>query len=256
MNARVPLTVAAALFAFAARCPAPPPLVTGDVPVADPGTFELYAGFRYQDTGRIERQVPHVELVYGLTERWEVSTETNYLSRTGRRGFDDLTLATKALLVAKTPASPMLGASYELKLANSDAARGLGSGGREHELRLRAQQTFGALTPVLNVGRVLVADVTIGGAGAPRQDAWRASFAQEWQLVPATKLLGEIHWRTADEPGETHRLGWNAGLKRRLPAGLSAHAAVGGSLRPGDRGGPALRVYTGLKWEFAAPWRP
>lgn len=38
---------------------APPPLLTGDVPTAGEGSLELYTGVRYQDTGRIERQLPH-----------------------------------------------------------------------------------------------------------------------------------------------------------------------------------------------------
>lgn len=40
----------AALLAASALLPrlyAPPPLITGDVPVADRGQFELYTGFRY-----------------------------------------------------------------------------------------------------------------------------------------------------------------------------------------------------------------
>lgn len=142
------------LAAFVAACAllprlyAPPPLITGDVPVADRGHFELYAGFRYQDTGAIQRQLPHIELVYGIAHRWEVSAEANYLSRAGAHGFDDLTVATKTVLVVENATRPSLGASYEFKFANGDAARGLGSGGNEHDLRLRAQKTLGAHTPL------------------------------------------------------------------------------------------------------------
>ena len=39
------------------------------------------------------------------------------------------------------------------------------------------------------------------------------------------------------------------------PYHLSVHAAIGKSLREGNRGGPDLRVYVGLKWEFEAPWK-
>jgi hypothetical protein len=235
---------------------ATPPIITGDVPVADTGAFELYTGFRYQEMGTIQRQVPHAEFVYGIADRWEVSVEGNYLSRAGRGGLDDLTLAAKTVVASETPTRPMLGASYELKFANGDVTRGLGSGGREQELRLRAQKSFGAFTPMLNAGRMFVSDVGIGGARSPRQDAWRASFAQEWRLTQPTKLLAEIYWRTSDEPGETHRLGSNAGFKHRFDRTLSAHAAVGGSLRDANRGGPVRRIYAGLKWESAAPRRP
>jgi hypothetical protein len=237
------------------RLYAPPPLITGDVPTADVGRFELYAGFRYQDTGRIQRQVPHTELVYGLADNWEISAEINYLSRASERGFDDLTLATKAVLLAESAARPALGASYEFKLDNGNAERSLGSGGNEHDFRLRAQKIFGAITPILNVGYVLVPDATINGRRSARQDVWRASLAQEWTVAGKTKLLGEIYWRTADEPGGDDRLGWNVGFKHKARDNLSVHAAVGESLRAGNHGGPDLRVYAGLKFEFGAPWR-
>lgn len=246
----------AALIAASALLPrlyAPPPLITGDVPVADRGHLELYTGFRYQDTGRIQRQLPHVELVYGIAERWEISAEGNYLSREGARGLDDFSFATKTVLVTEAPTRPALGASYEFKLHNGDATRGLGSGGHEHDLRLRLQKTLGAVTPILNVGYVFVPDARIGGRSSPRQDAPRASFAQEWQTSSGLKLLSEVYWRGADEPGDPARLGWNVGFKHKVRDGLAWHGAIGESLRSRNRGGPDLRVYVGLKFEFAAP---
>ena len=38
---------------------APPPMITGDVPTADKGRFELYAGLRYQESesGEPGRQI-------------------------------------------------------------------------------------------------------------------------------------------------------------------------------------------------------
>lgn len=251
---RLSLAAIAAASALLPRLYATPPLITGDVPTADRGHFELYTGFRYQDTGRVQRQVPHVELVYGLADNWEISAETNYLSRAGERGFDDLTLATKAGLLAESPTRPAIGASYEFKLDNGDAERGLGSGGNEHDFRLRAQKTFGAITPILNIGYVLVPDATINGRRSARQDVWRASLAQEWTVAGKTKLLAEIYWRTADEPGGDDRLGWNVGFKHKARDNLTIHAAIGESLRAGNRGGPDLRVYAGLKFEFGVPW--
>ena len=248
----------AALVAASALLPrlyAPPPLITGDVPVADQGHFELFTGFRYQDTGVIQRQLPHVELVYGIADRWEVSAEANYLSRAGAHGFDDLTVATKTVLVAEGATGPGLGASYEFKFANGNAARGLGSGGNEHDLRFRAQKTFGANTPIVNFGYVLLPDANIRGRRSARQDVWRASLANEWAVADKTKLLAETYWRTADEPGDTDRLGWNVGFKHKVRDHLSLHGAIGESLRRGNRGGPDLRVYFGIKYEFAAPWR-
>ncbi len=68
------------------------------------------------------------------------------------------------------------------------------------------------------------------------------------------KLLAEIYWRGADEPGGHHRLAWGVGAKRKLNSNFAIHAAVGTSLREDYRGGPRLRAYAGFKWEFAAPW--
>ena len=247
----------AAVFAASALLPrlyAPPPLITGDVPTADKGNFELYTGFRYQDTGRIQRQLPHVELVYGLAERWEISADGNYLSRAGAHGLDDVTIATKAVFVEESATSPAIGVSYEFKFDSGNAARGLGSGGNEHDLRLRAQKSFGQITPILNAGYVLVPDVSIAGRTSARQDVWRASLAPEWQASKRVKLLVEIYWRTADEPGGAATLGWNVGFKQKLRDGVTSHGAIGESLRPGNRGGPDLRAYVGVKFEFAAPW--
>ena len=249
-RARIPAGIAALALLSAPRCFAPPPLVTGDVPTAEKGHFELYAGFRYQDSGSIERQLPHTELIYGVLERWEVGVEANYLSREGEHGFDDVTLATKVVVVPEVERCPGFAASYELKLNNGDAERGLGSGGFEHDLGLRAQKTFAWFTPIVNFGYLSVPDAEISGQRAARQDVWRASFAQEWQVARRTKLLSEIYWRTGSEAGEPDRLAWNAGFKQNLSNALSVHAAVGESLRAANRGGPDLRLYAGLKWEF------
>src|SRR5688572_24124605 len=60
-------TLLAALLLVVHRTPAPPPLVTGDVPTAEKGMFELYSGFRYQDTGTITRAIHRVGLWHNQT---------------------------------------------------------------------------------------------------------------------------------------------------------------------------------------------
>lgn len=58
------------LLAGTQTCFAPPPLVTGDVPTADKGSFEWYVGGLYRDSGSsIQWAAPFSELVYGITER-------------------------------------------------------------------------------------------------------------------------------------------------------------------------------------------
>jgi hypothetical protein len=165
------LFVAALCLATAPRCFAPPPLVTGDVPTAPAESFELYVGMRYQDTGRIERQLPFTELVYGLTDRWEVIVEAPYLSRERAHGLGDVVLGTKYVLLQEDERRPGIAGSYEVKLDNAEPVRGLGSGGYEHDLRLRAQKTWGWFTPIVNAGYIVIPDADVRGADAPRLDA-------------------------------------------------------------------------------------
>ena len=147
-----------------------------------------------------------------------------------------------------------MAASYEYKFDNADTKRELGSGGVEHDFRLRAQKTFGWFTPIVNAGYVVVPDARLAGVLSLRQDVWRASFAQEWQALENLRLLSEVYWRGADEPGSPARLGWNLGFKHKLRDRVSWHGAMGESLRPKNRGGPDLRAYVGFKFEFASPW--
>ena len=251
------LILAGILLSVAApRCFAPPPLVTGDVPTADPAHFEWYLGARYQDTGTIERQLPFTELVYGIMDRWEVSAEMPFISENGEYGPGDFVLGTKAVAWTETESRPGIAGSFEVKFPTGDAELGLGSGGYEYEVRLRSQKTFGWFTPILNVGYIWVPDVEVGGIQEPRENMIRASFAQEWQVASGTKLLSEIYWRTSDEAGDPDRLAWNAGFKQKVADSLTLHGAVGTSLRDDFKGGPDLRVYLGVKYEFGAPWAP
>jgi hypothetical protein len=72
----------------------------------------------------------------------------------------------------------------------------------------------------------------------------------QWQAARKTKLSSEINWKTSDTAGEPYRLAWNAGFEQKLRDGLFLHDAVGNSLRGHNRGGPDLRVYLGLEYDF------
>ena len=84
---------------------------------------------------------------------------------------------------------------------------------------------------------------------------WLLTFGQEYQIAKRTKLLSELYFVSREEPDEPNRLAANIGFKHRLRDNLTIHAAIGKSVREGNRGGPDLRVYAGLKWEFGAPWK-
>jgi hypothetical protein len=94
------LVVVAALFTCTQRCFAPPPLVTGDVPTAEKKSFEWYLGGRYQesDTGNPARLLPFTELVYGLTDRQELTFEIAGLSRDHEYGINDAIIWNQAHL--------------------------------------------------------------------------------------------------------------------------------------------------------------
>lgn len=234
-----------------------PPLVSGDVPVADKGMFELYAGMRYQESesGRPTRQLPFAEIVYGISDRQEITFETVYLSANHEHGFGDSVIGTKYVFLKENNKQPGIAGSFELKLPTGSERKGLGNGEFDYDLRLRAQKTWGWFTAIGNLGYTFLTDPEFGGVTTTKENVWLATLAQEYQVTKRTKLLSEIYFVSREEHGEHNRLAANIGFKHKLRDNLTVHAAVGQSIREANRGGPDLRVYVGLKWEFGAPRR-
>ncbi len=246
-----------ALLAFSPPGFAVPPLVTGDVPTADQGTFEWYVGARYQEseTGDPSRLLPFTELVYGVTDRLELTFETTGLSQDNEYGLSDSVAGAKYVLLRESGRLPGIAGSFELKLPTGDESRGLGSGEFDYDMRLRAQKTWDWFTATGNVGYTLVTDPEYGGEVSSAENVWLLTFAQEYQVARETRLLSEVYFVSREAPGGPNRLAANIGFKHRLVDKLTVHAAIGGSLREENRGGPSLRVYVGFKYEFDAPWR-
>lgn len=249
------LVLAVALTTAALRCFAPPPLVTGDVPTADRGTFEWYVGGRYQESqsGEPARLLPFTELVYGITDRQELTFEIAGLSKEHRYGINDAVVGTKYVFVKETTTWPGLAGSFELKLPTGDESRGLGTGEFDYDIQLRIQKTWGWFTVIGNVGHTFVTDPEFGGIEQNRENVWLLALGQEYQVARRTRLLSEIYFVGREEPGEPNRLAANVGFKHKLLDRLTVHGAIGKSLREGNRGGPDLRAYLGIKWEFDAP---
>jgi Putative MetA-pathway of phenol degradation len=216
------------------------PLVTGDVPTADKNHVEIYLGMGYQETDGMERQLPFTEIVYGLTERQEITFEISYLSVDGQHGFGDAVLGTKYLILPETDQRPGIAGSFELKLANGDASRGLGTGALEYDFRLRAQKTFSWFTGLVNAGYTIT----------DQRDVVFLAFAQEYRVSAKLVLLSELYWRSSAGSDEPNRFAGDVGFKYPLVKHLDVHAAVGKSLRSADRGGPARRIYAGIKLEI------
>ena len=233
-------------------CYGPPPMVTGDVPVADKGMIQWFLGGRYQESesGNPARLLPFTELVYGISERQEINIATSVLSQDGHHGISDSVLGTKYVIMNEDGSRPGVAASFELKLPTGDEARGLGSGEFDYDLRLRAQKTWGWFTGIGNVGYTFLTDPEFGGVTTNNENVWLLTFGQEYQITKKTKLLSEVYFVSRETPDDPNRLAANLGFKYSLRSNLAVHAAIGKGLRESGRGGPDLRVYAGLKWEF------
>lgn len=252
-----PFVAALFLLWSTGRLFAPPPMVTGDVPTADRGRFELYAGLRYQENeaGIPARQLPFTELVYGISDRQEVTFEIAYLSQRHEHGFGDAVVGTKYQFLKESGTRPGIAGSFELKLPTGSERKGLGTGEFDYDIRLRAQKTWGWFTAIGNAGYTYLTDPEFGGVETTKENVWLLTFGQEYQVARRTKLLSEIYLVSREESGEPNRLAANIGFKQRVFKDLTFHGSIGKSIREGNRGGPDLRAYAGFKWEFDAPWR-
>jgi hypothetical protein len=199
--------------------------------------------------------LPFTELVYGISDRQELTFEVAGLSKDHEYGINDAVIGTKFIFLKETERRPGVAGSFELKLPTGDESRGLGSGEFDYDLRLRAQKTWSWFTAIGNVGYAFVTDPEFGGISTSSENVWLLTFAQEFQVARRTKLLSEIYFVSREEPDAPNRLAANIGFKHRLRDNITVHAAIGKSIREANRGGPDVRAYLGLKWEFGAPWR-
>ena len=232
-----------------------PPLVAGDVPTADKGGAELFLGTRHQRTGDLEREIPFIELVLGVSAWQELTVEAPYLSLTPaqssvRTGFGDVVVGTKMVFLREAERRPGVALSVEAKLNNGDSRQGLGSGAVDYELRLRSQKTLGRFTALGNVGHTFVGTPVIDGVRQERRDTWFFAVGQEYRVAEKTKFVSELYWRNSDIPGEAATFAGDVGFKQELRSGLQVQAAVGKSLRSGSLAEPQLRIYVGVKLAF------
>lgn len=249
-DAAVLVATVVSLMVIVHRAEAVPPLVVGDVPTADKHHVEWYVGTRYQKTDTIERQIPFTEVVYGISDRQEVTFEVPYLASQGHQGFGDAVVGTKYQFLKETDRYPGVAGSFEAKLDTGSQAKGFGTGAMEYDLQLRSQKTFGWFTGIVNLGYTFVGEPEENGVKQKRRDVVFTAFAQEYQIALKTKLLSEVYWENSDTPHSPHRLAADVGFKHQLLPHLAIHAAIGKSLREGNVGGPKLRVYAGIKVEF------
>ena len=70
-------------------------------------------------------------------------------------------------------------------------------------------------------------------------------------LIPSAS---QIYGKTSDEPGGEDRLAMQIGFKHKFSGKFQVHGAIGRSVRADQEGGPALRAYLGVRFNFDAPW--
>lgn len=240
------------LLSGAAIASAVPPLVIGDVPTADPGTVELYAGVNRVSAGGVEWAVPATELVVGISTWQELTVEVPYQVVNDGRGLGDLVLGTKLQLLPEAAGRPGLAGSVEWKLANGDQAVGVGSGSMGLGFLARAQKTWGWATLIANAGYTLVGTPKVAGVTVPVRDTGFLGLGEAAALRDGLSLVADLYWRSPDAPGAPARLAGDVGLTCVVADHLALQGAIGTSLRADSLGGPRLRAYLGLKTDFSA----
>lgn len=243
--------VIAALLCFTDPAAAIPPLVSGDVPTASRGIYEFFVGHVFRDNGDVETwEVPFWELVYGLSERQEVTIEAPVVVREDAHGtttgLGDAVIGTKLRLLGKPAADAGLSVSLEIKLPTGDPDRGLGSGAADVDLRARWGWQVRSEVVYINLGHTWVGERD----GESLDNTWFYATVWDHPLGRAVRLLTEIYGKAADEPSAPNRLAATAGIKWKFRPAQQLQFSVGRSLRGGAEGGPRLRLYAGWRRDF------
>lgn len=235
----------------------PPPLRTGDVTLAPPGSFEVYSGYLYteQESRQIERQRPITALHLGLSPRQELTAEIP-LSRVTtpggvtEQGFGDAVVGINFLGIEASEGQTGAAASFEVKLDNGDAAKGLGTDAINYDVRLRLESQQGNQKRFLNGGYTFVGRPEVGGIKQERRNVWFASLAEDVSLSKVMGLLAEIVFEMPSVPGDSNQVSANTGFRWNVSKEVEIVSTFGRSLRSGDKGGPHLRAYTGVVMRF------
>lgn len=246
-----PLIVICVLMAFTRPAMAIKPLVSGDVPTAPKGVYELFVGYLLVEGDRVRAQeVPFWEVVYGVTERQELTIEAPLIVLDvpigTEMGIGDAVVGTKFRFFGEPEADSGLSASLEVKLPTGDEERGLGSGATDVSLLTRWGWEIGREVVYFNLGYAW-----IGERGDKRLDnVWFYSGVWDHPVGQKLRLLTEVYGVTAADPDGPSRLAGTIGVKWKVFPMQQFHFSVGRSLRTGAEGGPNIRLYTGWRWDF------
>lgn len=239
------------MMASANQALAIPPLVSGDIPTAGKGIYELFVGYLLEQKSSVKKHtVPFSELVYGISDRQELTLEAPLLVRDGPAdsalGFGEVVLGTKYRLLGDPRTDSGLSASLEVKPPTGNHARGLGSGATDVDLRARGGWEFGREVVYLNLGHTWVGE----DGSERRENVWFYSGVWDHPMKPTLRLLTEIYHKTSPNPGGPTSLAATIGIKWLVWPAQQFHLSLGRSLREHAEGGPALRLYVGWRWDF------
>lgn len=227
------------------------PLVSGDVPTAPKGVYELFVGYLFVEGGRVRaHEIPFWEVVYGVTERQELTIEAPLIvldTPTGtERGIGDVVIGTKFRFFGEPEADSGLSASLEVKLPTGDEERGLGSGATNVILLTRWGWEIGREVVYFNLGYAWIDDQR----DERLDNTWFYSGVWDHPVGQKLRLLTEVYGVTAQDPDGPNRLAGTIGVKWKVFPRQQFHFSVGRSLRTGAEGGPISRLYTGWRWDF------
>lgn len=228
-----------------------PPLVSGDIPTAGQGIYELFVGYLLEEKSNVKSHaVPFWELVYGFSDRQEFTLEAPLLVRDAPAdsalGFGDVVLGTKYRLLGNPMADSGLSVSLEVKVPTGNRARGLGSGATDVDMRARGGWEVGRGVAYLNLGHTWVGE----DGNERRENTWFYSGVWDHPLRPKLRLLTEVYGKTSPDPSSPTRLAATIGVKWLVWSAQQFHFSLGRSLREHTEGGPNLRLYVGWRWDF------
>ena len=243
--------IACVLLATAGPLMAIPPLVSGDVPTAPDGTYELFVGYVFRESEQITvSAVPFWELVYGLTKRQELTIEWPLIRLEGpdrsTLGLSDVVLGTKVRFLGKPEKDTGWSASLEVKLPTGDTSRGLSSGKTDVNLRTRFGWEIGSEVIYFNLGYTWIGEPE----GVQVDNVWFYSGVWDHPVRKNLRLLVEIYGATSDDPDGPSLLAATIGTKWRVFPKQQFQFSIGRSLRSDAGGGPRLRLYLGWRWDF------
>ncbi|MBL7197082.1 MAG: transporter [Candidatus Omnitrophica bacterium] len=192
------------------------PLSTEDTGTPEKGKLEIESGFTYARESNTSNNFNFsLVSVYGLLENMALCVElpfdvVNPDDGETERGFSDMALAVKTLLLPESEKLPSFLLKTIVKLPTGDEDKGLGSGKTDTTLMMVASKTVDCATIHGNIGYTFV-------GGGSNDDNIVYGVALEYGITPKLALVGEAFMETENDfDKEAHSINPLVGLRYRL----------------------------------------